>query len=239
VLAAVVAIGLVAPGAAGAETGAQDPAAALARHEATIAAEPGSYEALWRAADAATDLGAWDGDAARQKALLAKAETFARRAVQANAGGADGHYVLARVLGRTARLASSRERIAYAAEVRRHAEEAVRLAPAHAGALHLLGMWHAEVMRRSRIERFLARTLFGAALIDTATWDDAVQYLERSVAADPARLAGHLDLGLVYADVGDGARAREQLEWVVRAVPRDVNDPHRKREAERALHALR
>lgn len=212
---------------------------ALAQYEAALAADSSDYEALWKASREAVDLGEFNPDDAQRKALYAKAEQYARRAVAANPGDAEGHFTLARALGRHALSMGKRDRVKLAGEVRAHALEALRLSPNHAGALHIMGMWNAEVMRLSGLERFFAKNLLGGKVFDEANWNDAVRYLERAVAAEPDRITHRLDLGRVYADVGNKAKAREQLEWVVRATPRDYNDANYKAEAEAALRELR
>lgn len=212
---------------------------ALARYEAALAAEPTYGPALWRASLEAVDLGEQSRDAAQRRTLYAKAEGYARRAVTASPNAADAHFALARALGRAALMMGKRDRVKYAADVRAHAMKALELDARHPGALHVMGMWHAEVMRLSGLERFFAKNLLGGKVFDSANWNEAVSYMERAVAAEPDRITHRLDLGRVYADVGNKAKAREQLEWVVRAPARQYNDALYKVEADRALQALR
>lgn len=212
---------------------------ALAHYEAALAAEPTMAPALWKASLESADLGEASKDEAQRRALYAKAEGYARRAVAASPEAADAHFALARALGRAALSMGKRDRVKYAGDVRTHALKALELNPGHAGALHVMGMWHAEVMRLSGLERFFAKNLLGGRVFDTANWNEAVSYMERAVAAEPDRITHRLDLGRIYADVGSRAKAREQLEWVVRAAPKQYNDGLYKVEAERALQALR
>jgi len=212
---------------------------ALARYEAALAAEPTHGPALWKASLEAADLGEASKDEAQRKALFAKAEGYARRAVAASPDDADAHFALARALGRAALSMGKRDRVKYAGDVRTHALKALELNPRHPGALHVMGVWNAEVMRLSGLERFFAKNLLGGKVFDSANWNEAVSYMECAVAAEPDRITHRLDLGRIYADVGNKAKAREQYEWVVRATPREYNDAHYKLEAERALASLR
>ena len=59
--------------------------------------------------------------------------------------------------------------------------------------------------------------------------------MERAIAVDPDRIVHHLDLGKIYADLGDKAKARAQLELVVRGRRIDFNDPAYQREAQALL----
>lgn len=212
---------------------------ALTHYEAALAAEPTHGAALWKASLEAVDLGEAAKDEAQRRTLYAKAEGYARRAVAASPAEADAHFALSRALGRAALAMGKRDRVKYAGEVRTHALKALELNPQHPGALHVMGMWNAEVMRLSGLERFFAKNLLGGRVFDSANWNDAVSYMERAVAAEPNRITHRLDLGRIYADVGNKAKAREQLEWVVRATPKEYNDGLYRMEAERALQGLR
>src|SRR5207253_235014 len=119
--------------------------AALQHYEAAVTADPKSYEALWKASRSAVDLGENTTAESERFKLFKDGERFARRAVAVNPGDAEGHFVLARALGRTALSLGTRDRIKYASEVRAQALEALKYKPDHAGALHVMGEWNAEV----------------------------------------------------------------------------------------------
>ncbi len=218
---------------------ARNAAGALAHYEAALAVDPNLYEALWKASREAVDLGEFLPDEGQRKALYTKAEGYGKRAVSANPDDAEGHFALARALGRTALTMGKRDRVRYAAEVRTEALAALAAAPEHPGALHVMGMWNAEVMRLNSFERFFAKNLLGGKVFNTANWNDAVSYMERSVAAEPDRISHRLDLGRIYADVGSVAKAREQFVWIASAPLHDYNDAHYKEEAARALASMK
>src|SRR6185312_24994 len=109
-------------------------------------ADTTSYQGLIKAASEAVDRGEF-APAAEQRALYQSAEQYARRAVAANPDGADGHFELARAIGRNALTMGARDRVKYAAVVHDEASKALALDSTHAGAWHVLGVWNAEVMR--------------------------------------------------------------------------------------------
>lgn len=220
------------------EHAAMNATVALGHYEAAVAAEPQHYEALWKASREAIDLGEYEPDKEKRMALYAKGEEYARRAVAADPRDAEAHFALARALGRTALALGTRDRIKYAKEIREHALQAIEIDPDHGGALHVMGVWNAEVRRLSGIERFIAKNLLGGKVFGTANWEEAVRYMERAVAVDPTRLTHHLDLAKIYADVGDKAKARAAYELVVRAPALEYNDRFYKREAENALKEM-
>jgi hypothetical protein len=148
-----------------------------------------------------------------------------------NPRGADGHYVLAAATGRAALAVGSRERINYGKIVRNEALASLAIAPNHAGALHVMGMWNAEVMRLPGVLRFIARKFLGGEVFSEASWELAERYLERAVAAEPNRIVHHLDLGMILRDRGKTEAARAQFDWIARAAITDFNDPHYKLQA--------
>lgn len=211
---------------------ASNPASALRHYEAALAGDARSYDALTKASLAAVDAGEAAGDAERRIALYRSGEQYARRAVEVNPNDAEGHFVLARALGRTAQSLGSRERVKYAGEVRTHALHALKVNPKHAGALHVMGSWNAEIMRLSGMTRFMAKNFLGGKVFDSASWNDAQRYLEEAVAQEPNRLVHRIDLAEVYADRKNGAKAREQVDFILKAPTTEVNDARYKRQAE-------
>jgi tetratricopeptide (TPR) repeat protein len=213
---------------------------ALTRYEAAIAADSSNADALGKASRTSVDLGESLTDPARKKELFRKGERYARLAVAADSSNAEAWFHLARALGRTALSVGVRDRVKFAVEVRKCAQRSLALHPDHAGALHVLGMWNAEVKRLSGFELFFARRFLGGGVLGQANWKDAVSYMERAVEVDPDRLVHKVDLAGVYVDVGENEKARATYESVISATTRtDFNDALYKKQAEEGLKRLR
>lgn len=219
------------------EHAAMNATAALQHFQEAIKVDASNAEALWRASREAVDLGEFD--APRRDSLYALGEQYARRAVQADAKSAMAHFALAKAVGRKALSLGPRDRVKYAGEVRKEALEALRLDSANAGALHVMGMWHANIMRLSGITRFVAKNILGGKTFDEANWKDAAGFLERSAAIEPDRIIHHLDLGDVYRDRGEKAKAREQYQLALRLKPLEYNDKTYQQQADKALKEVR
>ncbi len=220
------------------EHAAMNAGAALAEYEQALAIDSANYVALYKAAREAVDLGEFDPSEAARTAYYAKGLGYARRAVAADSNGADGHFHAARALGRQALSVGSKARIKYAKAVRAEALRALAIDSLHAGALHVMGVWNAEIMRLSGIQRFIARNLLGGGILGAASWREAVRYMEQSVALEPQRIVHHLDLAKIYADIGETAKAREQFQLVLSLPPADYNDPHYQKDASDRLARL-
>jgi tetratricopeptide (TPR) repeat protein len=218
---------------------ARDPQAALEHFKAHLAVDPASYEANWRAALALVDIGKQTPDSirsTRRDSMYAEAERYARKATEANPGDAEGHFVLSVAIGRASLTRTKRERVRRAAEIRVEALTAIELNARHDGAYHVLGRWNAEIMRLSAIERFFAKRFLGGSVFSQASWERAVEYMEKSVALSPTTIYHHLDLAEVYIDRKRYSDARRHLEQIAALPTVDVMDP---RYQERAVALLR
>jgi tetratricopeptide (TPR) repeat protein len=209
---------------------------ALTHYESALAIDSLNSDALGKASRTAIDIGEAMTDAPAQKEIFRKGERYARRAISADSSSAENWFHLAR----TALSVGVRDRVRYAVEIRKCGQNALAINPDHPGALHVLGMWNAEVKRLSGVELFFARRFLGGNVLGQANWKDAVAYMERAVAVDPDRIAHTLDLAGVYADTGAKDKARAAYESVISATRRvDYNDPLYKKQAEERLKRLR
>lgn len=212
---------------------------ALSHYEKALATDPRNFEALWKASRSAVDIGSYTPDESRRTALFSTGEQYARRALALNPDNPEGHFALARALGKTALAQSPRGRVKYATEIRTHALECLKLDPKNGGCLHVMGMWNAEVMRLSGFTRMVAKNFLGGQVFGSASWSEALSYMQRSVASDPSRIVHHLDLAGVYRDINDKVHERSELDAVLRLPEADFNDHHYKDEAKTELSAIR
>jgi tetratricopeptide (TPR) repeat protein len=202
-----------------------------------LAMDPANYEAHWKAARSEVDLAEVAGKSTN-KMLLDAAEKHAQEAVRLRPGGADGRFTLARALRHRVLGAGMRDRARYAAAIRSEALAALAANPRHAGGLHVLGMWHAEVMRLNGLSRAIAKSFLGADLFEAANWDEAQMLLEDAARIDPGRIIHRVNLAGVYADRGDKARARAMYRSITSAPLVDPNDDLYKRQAAERLARL-
>jgi tetratricopeptide (TPR) repeat protein len=220
------------------------PDVALRHYQAALADDSMSYDANWKAARAIADVakqiqGNADSLKHRRDSLYSVGRTYAERAIRADSTKADGHYVLAMVLGRLSRTKGSKERVRYAKVIYDEADKAVHINPEHDNAHHVLGAWNAEVKRLSGFQRFFAKTLFGGGFMSKANWPDAVSHLERAVAINPQHIYHRLELAEVFVDLGQYSKAREQLQVVATLPVYDVLDPQYKQDAAALLEDIK
>lgn len=212
---------------------------ALHHFEEAVRLDSSAVEARLKVVSTAVDVGEYHPDGKERERLYVLAELYARRAVEESPTNADAHFQLAKALGRRALSIGPRERVKYAADIRAHALETLRLNREHAGALHVMGMWNYNVMRLNGVTRFLARRLLGGKVFDTANWDDAQRYMEESARLDPDRIVHRLDLARVLAARDRRDSAREQYRRAASGALLDYNDASYRSEAAVELRKLR
>ena len=226
-------------GAAAPPTYAQASVKTLAQYEHVLQHDPRAIDALLGATREAVDLGEFEKDSKVRADLYRRAIDYARRAVAAQPNNGDAHFHRARALGRMALALGPGDRVKYAVEVRQAALRTVSLDPSHAGALHVLGVWNAEVLRLNAFERTFARAFLGGQVFASASWAEAIRYMEASVAVEPNRLVHRLDLARVYRDAGRVADARAEYHAALACPNSDPNDAQYRAVAEAELRKLR
>jgi hypothetical protein len=211
---------------------------ALRHYLEALAADSTNVAALTRASRTEAELAEFDPDTTRRLTLLESAERHARAAIARAPQDAEAHFALAQALGRHALLLPVTDRLPYAVEIHKEAAACLDLAPKHPGCLHVLALWNAEYMPLGYFSRELANTMTGGTLFVNASWVEAERKLLAAIAVEPRRAIHHLDLARIYLDEGKKAEARAELQAVLDAPVKDVNDPHYREEAKKLLEAM-
>ena len=210
---------------------------AMRHYKEALRTDSLNAEALWRASRESIDLGEFN-DKERDLFYNVGAD-YARLAVTADPKSAMAHFALAKAIGRRALSMGARDRVKFAGEVRAEALESIRLDSINPGALHVMGMWHANVMRLSGFSRFLAKNLLGGKTFDEANWNDAAKFLERASALEPDRIVHALNLAAVYADKGDKVKAKEQYQRALGLKAVEYNDANYHKQAQREMAEIK
>jgi tetratricopeptide (TPR) repeat protein len=199
----------------------------------TAARTAPGYEAAWKSARAAVDVGQELDDDAEPWYRLG--ESWGREAAEREPGSPEGHFMLAQALGLIALDAGVRERVQMSTEIRTEALAALEADSSYAGGWHILGRWHAGVRELSGPARFFARTFLGGEVFSEASWDEAERHLRRAGELEPDRIVHPLELGKVYLETDRPEEARSALERALSLAPMDGHDCAYLAEARRLL----
>lgn len=218
---------------------AQRPREALTEFEAVLALDSASYEARWKAARSAIKMGELAADGSDEKlAWYHEAERYARRAVSVNPEDGQGHAFVAASLGYIALQQSPKAKVEMSKEVREEALRALALDPSSDVAHHVLGRWHAEILRLSGFTRTFAKLFLGADVFGEASWSQAAEHLRRAIELNPQHIHHHLELARIYEDMDETELARREYQTVLDLPRTDVMDAVRKEEATARLAEL-
>jgi len=212
---------------------------ALRHYEAALKVDSMHYDALVKAAREAVDVGVYNQKADERTAQFKSAEQYGQRAVAAKPNDAESHFVLARAIGKNALTMGTKDKVKFAGVVHDEAMSALKLDPKHPGALHVIGVWNAEIMRLNGFSRFMAKNLLGGKTFGEASWDNAQKYLEEAVALDSTRITHRLDLAMIYMDRDMKDKARAQFEWIAKAPLSEYNDKYFKQDAATANSGMK
>jgi Flp pilus assembly protein TadD len=102
-----------------------------------------------------------------------------------------------------------------------------------------MGVWNAEIMRLNGFTRAVAKTFLGGQIFGSASWAEAVRYLEQAVQVEPDRLVHRLDLARIYRDMGRIAEARRSYGVAIALADSDTNDATYRQQAGDELRRLR
>lgn len=169
---------------------------ALELYKKIVEADSLNYEANWKAARTYVDLGETLEDDERAAHYI-QGEIYARRAIQADSTGSDGHLQLSIALGRVALDASAKERIRMSKEIKKEADLAIKYNPNNDIAYHVLGRWNRKIANLSWIEETFANMFLGG-VPEEASDENAVKCFENAIKINPGYINHYLELGITY-----------------------------------------
>lgn len=208
---------------------------ALSRLNTLRNSDPENIDVLWRLAFTWADLGKAAEDLQQRKNYYQKSLSHAQDALSVDSTSAWAHLAAAMAEGRVALNVGTRERIERSRAVKHHADRAIELDSALAGAYHVRGRWHREVASLGFLQRTLLRTVYGG--LPDASYEQAVRDFQRAIELED-RTFHHLELGKTYIQMGRSEAARRELKTSLELSGSDPFDPEYKQEARTLLEDL-
>lgn len=175
-----------------------------------LAEDSASYEALWRAARAAVQVGMEQQESRAQNHWLDPAIHRSEQAVILRPDGVEGLYWRGFAAGKRAMNASPSYAVTLAQVVHKDAHAILAADSLHGGAHNMLGKLNYEVMSLSWVERTIAKLFMGNTALDDTSWQNAEHHLSRAVETWPSVLLFHFDMGLLH-------RKRDRREEAIRS----------------------
>ena len=191
----------------------------LARY---LIAVPDDVEARWRAAKAAALVGLLSPSLSGARPWYRKGIAHADTALQAVPDHPDALRWSMVARGRLALWTGARETADLAQDVWDLSHHFLADDDQDAIAHHALGVLHHEVMRLSRVERFLARLFLRGDALSNSSWEEALRHLKRAAELEPENKMFRLFYARALADHG---RTSEGLAEAQSTLALPVTDP--------------
>jgi len=216
-------------------------AKALESYLAAVKAEPGNYEALWKASRSLVDTGDLvdtkvKGAVEKQTKYYQDAADYARKAVAANPNDTNGHFQLSAALGMYALGLGNKEKIAMSKEIKAEIEKAIELDPKNDSAYHALSRWHRTIAEIGGAKRLFGSILYGK--MPKGTNEEALTYMKKAIEINPAEVHHHLELGRTYLVVKDYKEAAAEFQKCLDLPDSTSKDAMFKSEAKTELAAV-
>jgi TPR repeat protein len=213
-----------------------DNEAALKWYAKAYQEDSSNYEAAWKLSRAYVDVGeTLEGD--EMHAHYQKAEAFARRAIELNQKGSNGHLFLSIALGRVALNVGAKERMRLAREIKIEADSAIVYDPDNDIAYHVVGRWHRRLANLSWVEKGFANIFLGGVPKE-ATMENAVASFKKAIELNPEKISHRLELGITYKEMGEKDLAIAEFKKCLELPETDSDDAGHKRKAQAYLEEL-
>lgn len=138
--------------------------------------------------------------------------------------------------GRLAFFRDARGKLELSRVVESEAIAATKLDPRYALAWHVLGRWHYEIASLNLLLKTLAEVVYGK--IPSASYEQAIFYLEKAVQLEPGNALFHAELGRAYLAVSRPEDARRELQKSLTLPQRNRDDADAQSRAKQALRGL-
>jgi len=172
----------------------------------------------------ATSLGADQLPQNQREAAYTKAQEYAKKAVQLDAGNADAYMEVARAVGRLAQFKGVLQSLNLAGEVKKNLDTALKLNPKLPAAYIALGLWNAEV-----------------PLVAGGSSNQVEVNILRAIELEPTTIIHRIEYAnaLLKLSKRNKRRAVDQLEQAVKFTPKNFWDKLDLETAKKNLAALK
>jgi len=197
---------------------------AFLRYADVLKKDPSNLLALWKCSELSSRIGARQADKEKKRPYFLAARNYATSALRVNPNSSDANCAMALALGRVSLISGSKERVMLARDVKRYAENAIRLDPNNFRAYHILGRWNYEVSDLNIAEKSFARLFYGK--LPSASLDDAILDFEKSRSINPGFILNYLELARAYHRLDDDKKAIANLH-ILLGLPNQTYDDSR------------
>ncbi len=162
---------------------------------------------------------------------------YAKRAVVLAPKDPEAQLAVAISYGKVQPFEASRQRFEAVHIIKDAADKVVQLDPRNDLGWHVLGRWYRGVAEVDPVHRMMAQVTYGK--LPDCTYEEAATCFEKAIELNPNRLMHYIELGRVYARMGEVDKARSLINKGLAMQDTEKDDPETKREGKEVLKRLR
>jgi len=161
---------------------------------------------------------------------------FASRAATLAPNNAEAQLSPAISYGKMLPFLGSKDQVNASPRIKAAVDRALQLDPNNDIAWHVLGRWNRVLANIGVMKRVLAKTLYGE--LPVTTNEAAEKCLLKAIEINPNRLMHHIELGRIYAQMGNKDRARECIQKGLAMPNKEKDDAELKEIGRQTLEKL-
>ena len=166
-----------------------------------------------------------------QLELFERSAEAARKTITIDSLQPEGHFQLARALGKIALFKGIFKSVSLAKKVKKEAEITIELRPDHDGAIHILGRWHREVSKKPKFLRIPLG-------LGAANKKKGLPLLARAIQLKPDVVNHRLEYAISLLDSDYDKKARKQFNICIGLPPAGPVDLKYQKQAKEYLAKL-
>jgi tetratricopeptide (TPR) repeat protein len=207
--------------------------AAFKKYQEVLKYQPINVMALCKCSELCSRIGARQPKKETKVDYFKAGRRYAELALKLNPSSSEANFVMAVAMGRMALISNGRDKIEAVNEIKKYAENAIRLDPQDFKGYHVLGKWHYEVSNLSGVERTAAKLFFGG--LPKASLKESIWYYEKSKALFPELNLNYLELAKAYHRNNENKKAIELLKKLETMSFKTADDARVKKEGQKLL----
>jgi tetratricopeptide (TPR) repeat protein len=210
-----------------------DEKAAFNKFKEALKFSPQNINVLIKCSELCSRIGNREANPKNRDAYYNAALLYGKKALAINPGNDEANVALAMAIGRSVLVKSGNEKISAVKDIRRYAENALKINPQNFKAWHVLGKWHYEVSNLNFVEKAAIKVMYGG--LPDASFKKAILAYEKVKLLKPSFMLNYLELAKAYKKNDERQMAIAQLKYLVKLPLQTEDDPRIKSEAQNLI----
>lgn len=210
-----------------------DEKAAFLKYKEALKQQPSNVYILTKCSELCSRIGNREVNTTSRDNYYREAIMYGSTALKYQPNNDEANVAMAIALGRTLLVKSGREKVKGVKEIKRYADNALRVNAKNFKAWHVLGKWNYEVSNLNLMERAATNLLYGG--LPGGSLKNSIAAYEKARILNPNFMLNYLELGKAYNRNDEKINAIIQLKTLLTLPVKTEDDPRIKREAKKLL----